>query len=203
MKLCEFIDALIHTGSVTLAGSVDTFEEEDLLRSQKLLQDYYTRDALEMPGTPPSFDEEAALWAAIFLYRAMQFTLLRSEEATTVQNTLAAYTGDITPEIMYSADLCLRYLPPMLGLAQGLAPEDVLVTCIQTVATQFPLSAVGIRLPGDNTIPGHPSLRAAYTDRIITLRDTQRYQQDGIVKALVTEALGNHTASLWPGLITA
>lgn len=203
MALTEFITGLLEQGSVTVAGEPLQFAEEDKQGAMAALKNYYNDDSLEMPYTAPEFDEEAALWAAEYLYSAIQLTMLRDLGDDAVQTMLKDLEKPITAEAIYSADLMFRYLPDLLELAKGLAPGDALVKRIKDTLHRWPFSSVGIELTEEadhKVIFDHPSLRSAYIDRIIRQKDIKRVKNNEQLMELAVTALGNYPSELWPGL---
>lgn len=201
MELAVFIQDLVQQGKVTVAAQIVPFSEEDIQRSIACLQLLYNNNAKELTGAIPAFDAGSALWAATYLYRAVQLAMLRSAGDDTVNELLTPFTGPETPETIVSADLCLRYLPDLLSLAKGLAPGDILVQRLQETAAQWPFSSVGLSIPITKDITillQHTCLRQAYIDRIIATRDAARSNHRQVNEYL-TEALGNHSHTLWPG----
>ena len=199
MELTEFISGLINEGNVTVAGSLQPFEEADLQSATIHLQQYYEDDCREMPFTAPALDMKAALWAAGYMYTTVQFILLRSLAPGLMETYLQPYQGAITPAAVYSADLTLRYLPDLFHLAKGLSPADPLIARLKMTALQWPFSAAAIPLdtpPDLHVLHHHPSLRQAYTDRIMQARNMeQSLQPDNL--PLVKAALGAYV-DLWP-----
>lgn len=203
-SLPDFLRALLATGEVTVAGQLTPFAAADLAPATELLRRYHAADALHLAHQMPAFAPAAAQWAAEFLYRAMQLAFLREYDAEAVAQHLADWSGEITPEASYSADLTLRHLPTLLGLARDLAPADALVTRLQAVGQQWPLSVVGVA-PAPAEAPAavlaHPALRALYIDRIIERRDRARAAQPGVHEG-IRAALGEYAAQLWPDFLT-
>jgi hypothetical protein len=201
MHLTSFIKELLEKGQVTVTKGLTLFSEEDLQESLKVLRGYHAEDALQMPLVAPAFSSEAALWGAVYLYRATQFVLIRDLGEEAVQSHLNDFSGPVTAEAIYSADLTLRYLPDLLQLAKGLAPDDVLVTCIQHTLTQWPFSSVGTEAAAQadyQPVLAHDSLKYAYIDRIIKHKDTRRASGEEVAE-LISEVMGAHAALLWPG----
>jgi hypothetical protein len=200
MQFTSFIQDLLEKGQVTVARQLNPFSEEDLQEAGVVLRKYYTDDALEMPYTAPGFSAEAAIWGATYLYRASQFIMLRDVGEQEVHAHLSDFSGVISPEAIYSADLTLRYLPELLYLAKGLAPDDILVKCIKHRLVQWPFSSVGTEVAREvnhQPILAHPSLKYAYIDRIIQQKDIKRATDEAIAEA-IREALGAHSSVLWP-----
>ena len=201
MLLSAFLDDLLSTGTVTLAGQPTPFEPADRAAAENSLRARYAEDALELPHVAPAFDAPAALWAAEYLYRTIQLTLLRELDETVVAQCLADFPDEATPAAIYSIDLTFRYLPDLLRLAKGLAPGDALVAHLLATARKWPFSFVAT--PPDAAaaeeapVLAHPALRQAYIDRIIGARDRARAAQPQLAP-LVRAALGGHAATLWP-----
>lgn len=201
MNLYHFISTLHAEGSATVSGDVIPFNENDTREAAVLLQQLHSTDAIQLPGTPPAFDAPAAMWAAVYLYRAVQLVMLRNLGEDVINKLLTTYEGEHTAAAIYSADLCLRYMKDVLELAKGLAPADPLVVCLKNEAGRWPFSSVGIAIEADpdlNAIMTDTSLKYAYIDRIIETRDLARCNNKE-VNDLVEEALGNYAADLWPG----
>lgn len=200
MQLSNFIEDLVTKGVVTVSSEAAPFDEQDLQQAQTALLQYYANDSLNMPGTAPAFHADAAIWAANYLYRAVQLTLLRNLDENAVRALLTPFNGEITAAAVYSADLSLRYLPTVLELAKGLSPDDVLVVLLKQTTKDWPYSSVGMELGNDsdiNAIMNDASLKYSYIDRIIEARDTNRCNNTQ-VNDLVAEALGDHAGALWP-----
>ncbi|TWV98037.1 hypothetical protein [Chitinophaga pinensis] len=200
MTLSEFISSLINKGEVRVAHALQDFDEEEIRLAKVHLQQYYTDDINEMPGQAPPYDEKAALWAAAYLYRTIQFLLLRHLEATALTRYLPPFDDQQTPAASYSADLCLRYLPDIFLLAKGISPEDPLVTTLTALAAQWPLSAAAIpEVPAEGLSPilEHPSLKRTYIDRIILAKDYEKCRHPACLP-MVEEALGMYAVQFWP-----
>ncbi|TGD79543.1 hypothetical protein [Hymenobacter wooponensis] len=200
MTLVEFLQDLFSTGQLNVAGRLTPFADDDLQQAAAILLRIYTEDRLHLPNAAPAFSAEAALWSAQLLYHSVQLTLLRDLDETVVHTYLTDFRGPVSPAIIYSADLTLRYLPDLLQLAKGLAPADILVVRLQQLGQQWPFSFVGVELEGPLALASllaHPALRAGYTDRVIRTGDLSRARQPEVT-ILVQEALGHYAAELWP-----
>ena len=201
MQLIQFIQDIIQQGKVTVDGHVTPFSEEDKQATIQRLREHYELQKKELTATVPAFDAPAAIWAASFLYRSVQLVMLRDLGDEVVNKLLTRYEGVITPEAVLSVDLSFRYLPNLVGLAKGLAPEDVLVKRLHEAAVQWPFSSVGMKVEGDfniEVILNNACVCRSYIDRIITARDIKRCNNPQ-VKEYIKEALGNYGHVLWPG----
>lgn len=200
MQLSHFIQTLLTEGSVTVQGQLIAFDEADITATKTLLQQYYLEDVLELPGIAPSFVEEAALWAAEYFYKAVQLSVLRDIKQEQIADLLQNYSGVLTPESVYSADLILRYLPELFHLAKGLSPADALVTTLRALAVLWPLSSVGIEINSpvdDDIILANPSLAQVYIDRIIQRKDKKRVTSLALEKRIY-QVTGGHLDKFWP-----
>lgn len=201
MELTLFITTLITQGKVSVRGKLEKFAPDDIAATKKLLQQYHADDILEMPFSPLPYNEEAALWAAEYFYKAVQLTVLRDAEEQKIKDMLQPFSGNISAASIYSADLILRYLPSLFELAKGLAPLDILVNQFYTTARQWPFSSVGIELkdePDETQILSSRQLRQLYMDRIILARDKKRVRNQAIENHIYEE-VGNRLNILWPG----
>lgn len=200
MDLSNFIGTLLSEGKVSVEGQLNSPEAHDINDAGKILYAYYQDDILEMPYTAPEFSEVAALWGAEYLYKAVQLIVLRDVEEEMINNEFKPFTGQLTPSVMYSVDLMLRYLPQLFELAKGLAPGDLLVEILKKTASQWPYSSVGIELDetvDDKLILEYPSLRYTYIDRIIQAKDKQR-MNDPVVADYIKEVAGEQFSVFLP-----
>lgn len=205
MNLDAFINHLVREGQVTVVNQIIPFTPQELQDTQTILEAYYENDILEIPGTAPAFDVDAALWAAGYIYRIVQLAMLREAGKQDIIRWLTPYPSPPTAANIYSADLCLRYLPDLLSLSKGIAPDDPLVQQIREIAMQWPFSSTGMNLPatGDiSAIIASPPLLQAYADKIIATRDQNRCTHPAI-QAIVTASLGNYASILWPDYKTS
>jgi hypothetical protein len=200
MELSNFIQQLLSQGTVSVQSGIIPFIASDEKETIKILQEYYSQDILEMPGTAPAFDEAAALWAAKYFYTSVQLTVLRDEGEAVVNEKLQAFAETITTDAIYSADLILRYLPTLLQLAKGLSPADVLVKALEQTAADWPFSSTDIEIAGvknEDIIFTHPSLTITYTDRLIAAKNSKRIYSEQLQQHILS-ATGLHLKTFWP-----
>ncbi len=204
MELSNFIQQLLSQGTVSVQSGIIAFEPADETATIKILQHYYSEDILEMPETAPAFNEAAALWAAKYFYTAVQLTVLRDEGETVVNEKLQPFTEAITADVIYSADLILRYLPALLQLAKGLSPADILVKVLEQTAGEWPFCSAGIEtatVKNEDIIFTHPSLAITYTDRLIAAKDIKRISGKELQEHILSAA-GLHLNTFWPQAAT-
>jgi len=195
MNLALFVTALTQDRNVSVIPGITPFSPATLQDASLVLYNFYRDDIQDMPPSCPPFQEDAALWAATLTYRIVQLT----EEPSHLPLTtlLPAYTSPVTPAAIYSADLCLRYLPDLMQHTQ----TDNLRNFVLQTAAQWPFSSTGMQVSPTGSIEPilhDAALLQAYADRIIVTRDTNRCQHPGI-KSAVIKAMGNYQEILWPG----
>jgi len=202
--LVDFIEDLTIQGIANVSGRMGDCQEDDGGKALALLKGCYDHTIYEVPDGLPPFDGEAAVWATRYLYKAVQLVMLRQLGEEVVREQLTDYPGERSPAAVYSVDLSFRHLPSLLGLAKGLAPDDILVKKLQDQAYQWPFSSVGTDIrPGVelSVVVGDPCLRQIYIDRVIEARDLQRAQDERVLP-FVAASLGDHATTLWPGFKT-
>lgn len=198
--LNQFLSNLWENGQVEVAHELKTFSAEELNEAQMVLKLAYQEAQIHFPGTVPAFAAEPALWAAQYLYRAIQFILLRHLDEKTMQEQLLPWPAPADAEAVYAADLSLRHLPSLFSFAKGLSPADPLLLELKKTASTWPFSGLGIadaEPSAEALLLSHPALAIAYTDRIIAKRLKAKAQQPHI-RPLIAAALGNHAHNLWP-----
>lgn len=204
MELSNFIQQLFTTGTVLAQRQLTVFSAADEQQATQMLQQFYQEDIQEMPATAPFFNERAALWAAKYFYHAVQLTVMRDAEEELIHKSLTAFTEPIDAAAMYSADLVLRHLPPLLQLAKGLAPADILVQVLEQTAAAWPFSSVGIEtaeIKNEDILYSNESLAIAYADRLIAAKDLKRISDTDAKKQVLT-ATGLHLETFWPQAAT-
>lgn len=170
-SLNSFLSNLFSHGEVLVANRLVSFSKEEEAEAQGLLEELHTEEQLNTPKAPIDFDPTAALWSAKFLYRAVQFALLRALEEDIIKKELRLYPGTITAASICSADLCLRYMGDLFKLTRGLAPGDLLLDYFEKLALQWPYSAIGwASLPNKEQlfeILKHEGLRLLFLERLL------------------------------------
>lgn len=204
MTLSTFLTTLFTEGKVVATGELSSFEPDDLQAAEMVLRQFYDEDALEMPAQVPAFHPEAALCAAQYIYNAVQLIIHRDLDEEAVEKYLSGLLPEpATPDVIYSVDLTLRYLPELFGLAKGLSPLDIVVTKLKETAARWPFSSVGVALEGKyalENILGHASLKYAYADRILAKKDKNRARHPQ-AKELIAAVLGDYSSALWPEFV--
>lgn len=166
----------------------------------------YQEEKSNYPYNAPDFDPKAAVWAAKITYFAAQLILYRDNQPAELKDLLPDFSGDINPEAILSADLCLRFLPPILNKLKLIDPEDPLIEILEHHLSQWHYSAVGYPLNYSvvdfDHLEKNPCLYQLYIDRIIehkahTLADFSPFKKG------LQSSLGWHSNILWSDLSTS
>jgi hypothetical protein len=192
MSMSAFLKQLYENGRVRVSILPDRSTEEQRA-TMDALRELDTVTRTDFPGSAPACDDAAAFWAAETFYKACQFLTYREIGAETVRKTLALpCPSAFSPSVCYSVDLTFRYLPDLISLARGISENDPLVEGLMKLASEWPLSSVGVPTPDDLKIDAFiedDCLRRVYADRIIQKKDASRLK-DPRAAAAVAEALG-------------
>jgi hypothetical protein len=188
MSAVQFVQSLLDTGRVKVPPGSEPLDDVD-----EAVAELDRAARTDVAFEPPAIALPAGAWALTTVYRAAQALVFREIDADAVRQMLAVPCPlPPSPAVHYSADLCLRYLPDLLALARGIAPDDPLVTGLVALARAWPLSSVGVAGAGEadpSPFLDHPSLRRLYVDRIIERSDTSRLAHPA-TRAAVRETVG-------------
>lgn len=194
MPMRAFLVALQESGRVVVARPPESPELE-IAGAGEVLLEWDAAARSEAAGTPPPFSAPCALWGAQRLYRAAQAFAFRDLGVEFIRGELERpLPQPVTPGAIWSVDLTLRFLPDLLTLARGLAPDDPLVVTLEQLARDWPLASIGVRGLGPiapGLLWGDPSLRAAYVDRVLERRDGSRLSAPEVLEA-ARVAVGEH-----------
>lgn len=165
------------------------------------LQLEYEEETSDYPFLAPSFDAEAALWAAKLVYFAAQLVLYRDNQPQELPAFFPDFNGFNSAGTALSIDLSLRFLPHILEQLQRIDSEDPLITILEQKLAQWPYSAIGYQtIELDEIIINQQikddCLRQLYANRIIEQKASnyltipKLYQQ---VKA----SMGMYSTTFW------
>ena len=119
--------------------------EQEKKEAADFLYQEYQQEALEYPYQVPEFDVFAALWAADFLYTALQLVLHREQKEQDLVQLLPDFPNEITPSAILSADLCLRFLPDVIIQLKLIDSEDALIEILEKQLTLWHYSGIIMR----------------------------------------------------------
>lgn len=197
MSFPAFLRELFETGRATLGALAPLADEELAAAQQELVAwDRVCRD--ELPGAPhelPRYLEPAALRAATQVYRAAQLLVFRDLGAEVIAEVLEPdwLLDSTSPDVHYSVDLTLRFLPDLLRMV-SVAADDPLIEVLRAWGRRWPLSSVGAEGLGPLLVEPPLSsavLRRLYVDRVLAASDRSRLQDPRVLDA-IREQLGAH-----------
>jgi hypothetical protein len=192
LELGWFLKSLIEEGRAVVGSGSPA---EDSANGLAALTQLNELAGVELGLAPPPFSSVAALWAARLIYHLCQFTVCRDISPEQINSVCGVPCPETRgPETDWSADLTLRHLPKIFQLACHLSQADPLIQNLKQIATDWPLSSVGIpglEISQIESFFEHPTLRRLYADRIIAAEDTSRLN-DPRVAAILRADLGIH-----------
>jgi hypothetical protein len=197
--LALLIQSLANDGRAAVSAQPSNIDDTDALPLLEQL-DGLARDelSLDLPALSPN----AALWAARLFHKLCRFVVCRDIPADEIKAACdAACPEPRGPETDWSVDLTLHHLPNLFRLARHLSNADPLLEQMRKLATDWPLSSVGIAGLENLQIAsfvGHPALGRLYADRIISAGDTSRLGEPRLDDLLRAD-LGIHH-ELAPGI---
>jgi len=181
--------------------------QEDVLSvSQKedelvvlFLESEYEQECLDFPYDAPSFDKDAALWAARLVHVAAHLVLFRKDDQEKLGSHIVSYPAQIKAGAMLSADLMLRFLPDLIVELEHIDMEDPLIPMLKQVLRSFPYSAMLYSFD-DNEIDyssllGNKCLEQLSVNRIVANRKTEALKTEGL-KSLLQANVGIYAAEL-------
>ena len=173
LALC--LQSLAYEGHVAVSAVSSDIADSDALPLLERLDACARND---LPPDLPVFSSEAALWGARLFHQLCRFVVCRDIAEDQINAVCAIRCPPPRiPATDWAVDLTLRHLPVLFRLARHLSNGDPLVEQMKRIATEWPLSSVGI--PGlekvrlDSFI-GVPALRRLYADRILAAADDSR-----------------------------
>jgi hypothetical protein len=185
---------------VVLYNGVPAIPAQELEEARQFLQSEYERELREYPKGAPAFHADAALWAAVLIYRASQLLLYREQKSVQLNELFPRFAETRDPAVILSADLTLRFLPSVLEKATEIDPEDALIGILKNVAADWDYSAVGSNIESplnDFQLAGKiPLLQKLYVDRVIAVRD-KKLAAHPLINQHIRRALGLYTNELW------
>lgn len=203
-----FFDTISHLRTneeLILFPRMDDIPEEEINSVADYLERDFSRECLDYPEEPPSYDRSAAVWSALTLYHAAQLLLNRRNLKRSMDEYITPYTGAINADAVISADLCLRFLPAIVKKARIIDPEDELIGKLMGLLGTWSYSGISLE-PGVETLDlsmmtQSNCLRQLFVDRIIDNK-AKSYLESPELRTHVLESLGNHQSDYCQELIS-
>jgi hypothetical protein len=173
----SFVHALAESGRVRVPiGPAAAFVADEAAEEALRTLDASLR--LDAPAVAPTFDLAAAVAGARLVFDACRFLVDRTLGADVVKSVLVVDRAVVpTPSSIWSIDLCLRCLPDLFVQARARSADDPLVSGLVAAARDWPLSGVGLAVPGERVLPealqANECLRRMLVDRVIERGDAE------------------------------
>lgn len=196
----KMIQHLREKQEVMLYGNLLRVPETDLAQTLLFLSHEYKNESRDYPYNAPAFDEQAALWAAKTVYTAAQLMLYRENKSDELDQLLPACQRNIDAGAILSADICLRFLPPMLVQLKMIDAEDRLIAILEKQLHLWHYSGVNYSLNPNQlsfeVIASNPCLNQLYANRVIKHKKIKLAEVPEL-KNIIAGSLGMHAPQFW------
>jgi len=194
------ITTLLTNEEVILYENRLSISEEERVKVNILLQEKFSEESTNYPFSVPSFNQEAALWAAEYVYITAQLLLYRKDDAKDLKSLLPTAEFDVTASSILSVDLCFRFIPDMIRELQFIDPEDPLLPVLETELNKWHYS--GIKYITDlepinlDILFTNQCLQQLYLNRVVDYKN-KKLAQHPQLNALLTENFGIYEEEYW------
>lgn len=197
--LLATLDRLRTNETMVLQPRMPVVQPEDIEAVADYLEREYERECREYPHNPPPFDRAAATWAAQTVFFAAHLLLHRQDMPEELGNYLPPFSEPLTPSVVLSVDLSLRFLPDLIRKGQQIDPDDALLPLLEALLKPFEYSALGLwdTVGAATEWQTQACLQQLMVDRIIAQQLTP-YLADPNWQPHILASLGDYAAELWP-----
>lgn len=170
------------------------------------LQQEYENEVLNYPFEAPPFHKEAGVWAAKTMYYAAQFLAHRLEEPKDLPKFFQDFQGELSPSVMLSADISLRFVPFIIKELEHIDYDDWLVKILKMYIAKFPYSTIGQDMEPEiqeeklALLFQNDCFRTLFIDRVIATKDISLTAHT-IIQKNVAIHLGEHTNQFWKAFV--
>lgn len=147
------------------------FTESENQEIIDFLQKEYFTESYDYPYNAPDFDSLGAIFGAKVLYISAHLLIDRKLPPEKLANLFPPIETSITPSVVLSADLCLRFIPDIILWLRRIDSEDPLIPILEHFLKEWHFS--GIYYFEDFTgldfsvIKQEPCLKQMYIDRLV------------------------------------
>ncbi|MGM5630085.1 hypothetical protein O2K51_04220 [Apibacter raozihei] len=155
------------------------------------LKSEFENERLEFLNDCIDFHPESALWAAKLVYHSGLLLIIRENTTEKISSLIHPFKGELTTSAILSADLMLRFLPPILDSLKIIDVDDPLIPNLEQILHTFHYSAIGYfglnkTLNWENELD-EPLYRKLYLERIIEKKSFFLAEQPYINKLIKSE----------------
>lgn len=200
--LVNFTTNLFKTGKLQVDKEVKDFDQNELDITSEILTQYFNEYRFTFPfNNKLQYHKEAGLWAVTYVYRLCQALLIREMNIEEVIACLPNYTFNQSKTEVLSVDLVLQYIPQIFNISKELAPSDVLITEIKTLANKWSFSLFEIaENPITDYIENDSELLKIFAGNLIRKKHIKGITSEKIKKE-VSIQLGDYKEHFWKDLI--
>lgn len=196
----SFIQNLLEQGDIALQNKFKLISKTEEKEAISFLADFYKRIQINQPYQGIPFNKDAALWGAKLMYFTAQFFLIRKHKKGELKKYLENYNKALTPDVLASADIALKFLPQLYELFLNQDSEDIILPLLEEILKTFQYSAIGsiIKLDKERELLcwDDECYKQLFIDRITEKRDYNLSNHPKITEALDIE-VGNHKENLF------
>lgn len=206
-NILQTIHHLRTSGQFVLYTNKPKVSSSELNDLADFLEQECENEVLNYPFEAPIFHKEAAVWAAKTIYYAAQFLAHRSEEPKNLGKFFTDFKGELTPSVLLSADLSLRFLPFIIKELEHIDAEDWLANLLKKQLQNFQYSTIGHDMEDEINEEKLASLfqndcyRTLYIDRVIAQKDISLTAHK-IIQENVAIQLGEHSNHFWRAFVS-
>ncbi|MCJ7934801.1 MAG: hypothetical protein MUW56_14520 [Chryseobacterium sp.] len=185
---------------ITLFSNVQEISSKEEREAEDYFEAEFEKERLEFLSSQLTCNKQAAVWGAKILYYSAQLYLIRENTEKKLGNLVSRCKGKRDTSSILSADLSLRFLPQIIMALHTMDPEDILVTMLEDILTEFHYSGIGydLDLKNVNWVEElkDATYRKLYLERIVEKRDYRLAEIPFINKWLIAE-FGMHKDAFW------
>ncbi|MDR4893937.1 MULTISPECIES: hypothetical protein [unclassified Chryseobacterium] len=190
---------------ITLFSSLQKISPQEEADAGDYFETEFEKERLEFLSDQLTYNKDAAVWAAKVLYHSAQLYLIRENTEKNIGNLIPGFKGTRDTSSILSADLSLRFLPPVIVALNSVDPEDPLIAMLEDILTRFHYSGIGYDLNLKNVNWKEElkdsTYRKLYLERIVEKKDYKLAEIPFINKLLIAE-FGMHKDAFWRELKT-
>ncbi|MFY0629118.1 MAG: hypothetical protein JXR05_01985 [Flavobacteriaceae bacterium] len=201
-NILQTVHHLRTSGHFVLYTSTPKISNDDLTDLSDFLESEYENEVLNYPYEVPPFHKESAIWAAKTIYYAVQFLVHRKRVPKDLEEYFPEFKEEVTPSIVLSVDLSLRFLPDIMREIHDIDFEDWLLKRLTKNVGRFQYSTIGFPIDIEVNemellkLFKNECFKTLYTDRVIERKELSLVKHT-IIQENVAIHLGEYKDFFW------
>ncbi len=201
MRKLGYLDSIKHLREKEEMVIYDFFlpTSDDDNELSLFLEKEFEKESLHLAFDSLEFHSEAAVWAAKIVFLSAQLVLYRQHNKEEIMKVFPDFTKEVSCDAMFSADLCLRFLPSIISQLQEIDADDLLIPILQKIISKWHYSAISYQLKFDldwNEIEKSKSLLQLSTYRVHRYKRIDLAQKEPVFSTL-KNIFGNRASYFW------